>query len=358
MHHNKMNSIILISAFHLLVLFLVQSCSSPSYSSRDTSGNSETEQASLIIPSDQTKLVEIVLNSPDWKLRAKVISQITSQDVLTKVALNDSAWNVREAAMNNISSQNLLAQLAVNTSDWKVREIAFKKLQDQELLVQIAQNVMEDPVVRSAAIDKILNQNVLEQIGLSDPDPLVRSAAIWKLKKQEILTQIAQSDASESVRKEAIKALLTLEGTSTEKEPIQIKTQLIDQNIYEHYGQLRLDYRVEVKIEEYLPDETRYSLALKEKISVKMEYKTIKILNKYKHVIYERVYKTPIGIASGKIDAAVYDSLLGRRYDNAIDLSEICYVLIKSFDNENLLNLLNSNSDCLKTAASIRLEDS
>jgi len=198
---------------------------------------------------------------------------------------------------------------------------------------------------------------VVAQIGLSDPVPFVRTAAIWKITNQDTLTRIAQNDTNDIVRKEAIKALLTLEGVSTDKEAMQIKALLIDPSIYEHYGQMHLEYKIVEKIEDYQPDENRYSLAAKQKIEVRMEYKTVSILNKYKHVIYERIYKTPIGIASGKIDAEIYDSVLGRRYDSTIDMSEICYVLLKAFDNENLISLLNSRSDCLKTAASIRLGD-
>lgn len=355
--HNKRKNYANCYLFYFMVLFFMYSCSATSNSYHSNDVISESNQPAVVLPSDQEKLVEVALNHPEWKFREQAVKQIHNQEVLKKVVLTDSAWSVRESAINFISEPKILAQIVVKTSDWKVREIAFKNLSDQDLLVQIAQNVMGDPAVRSAAIEKISSQNVIAQIGLSDPVPFVRIAAVWKLKNMETLIKIAQADSNNNVRIEAIKYLLSLEGSSTEKEAIQIKTLLIDPSIYEHFGQLRLEYRVVEKNEDYLPDENKYSLASKQKIVVKMEYKTVSILNKYKHIIYERTYKIPIGIASGSIDAASYDSILGRRYDSAVDLSEICYVLIKSFDNENLLSLLNSKSDCLKTAASIRLED-
>ena len=100
------------------------------------------------------------LYSPDEDVRAKAISKIKDNDALLDFALNDSNIedsNLRIAALNNLN------------------------LKEEKVFITLARDSRKD--VRIAAINRISDGNVLEDIAKNESNREVRKIALSRIHK-------------------------------------------------------------------------------------------------------------------------------------------------------------------------------
>lgn len=170
---------------------------------------------------------------PKWKnskvkVRLKAVKNLTDQDLLFNIATNDEASNVRVAAIERIADQNSLAEIAKHV-DWTLEYIkehpgdyyqdfvrigienrkqrdhdmrmaAVKKISEQKLLDEIYRKIPYSDV-QKVVVEKSTNQALLYHIAYNDDnDSSVRLAAVEKMTDQKYLTEIAKHNENPDLR--------------------------------------------------------------------------------------------------------------------------------------------------------------
>lgn len=127
------------------------------------------------------------LDSPAGYQRYEAVraQNLTNQIILANVALTDELDSVRSAAVDKLTDQSLLEKIALTpqASDG-IRAAAVKKLTNQTLLARIALENNEY-TIRREAVRKLTNQAVLAKITVEDENADIRAAAGARLNVQE-----------------------------------------------------------------------------------------------------------------------------------------------------------------------------
>ena len=134
---------------------------SPFWMTTDTSNSTERsvlEKISKI--SNQRKLLQIVLKSPNERFRKQAVRMLEEQSKLGYVAKSSSCEGSRVDAIKKITNQEILTDIVKTEKSGYVRKYAVNKLTNQELLSFLAKND-NDEKVRSVATNKIENYDDL-----------------------------------------------------------------------------------------------------------------------------------------------------------------------------------------------------
>lgn len=172
---------------------------------------------------NQSILKKIAQKDKVAKVRLAAVYKINDQKVLTEIAFKDkSSWNRREAT-SRITSEKILTEIAINSLDLYVIKNSIKKIQSQNQIINITlmaktpiarlkafkmiDNPEPDLIIKIAktdfdsgvgelAVEKINDQQSLEDIAKNAPAPGTRCSAIKKISNKALLLEIAKSDPS------------------------------------------------------------------------------------------------------------------------------------------------------------------
>lgn len=150
----------------------------------------------------QYVLKQAVFNDTDYLVREIAATQIRNQAVLEEVALYDPELRVRKAAAKKVKNKVVLNRICLDPLESSlVKSAIIDKVDSQEVLEDVARDSKLCIDLRVSAIRRLKNQEVLKKIVLNNSDPsLVKMAAIKCISDQEVLANIAKSDNSEEVR--------------------------------------------------------------------------------------------------------------------------------------------------------------
>ena len=123
------------------------------------------------------------LYNPDEDVRAKAISKIKDNEVLLDFVLNDSNIEVRRKAVCLIDDEDILTEIAFNNPNSNLRVAALNNLnlKDERVFIKLASDSSKD--VRIAAINRISDGNVLEDIANNESNREVRKIALSRIHK-------------------------------------------------------------------------------------------------------------------------------------------------------------------------------
>lgn len=137
------------------------------------------------------------------------VHKITSQSRLIEIAANNkNSVLIKSAAVEKITNQELLANYALDSPFSLIRSAATKNLKDNALLAKMAQN---DPMgdTRREAIRHLTDQTILEKIAQNNSlDEVTRSTAVENLTNQTLLKEIALKDEAADVRIAAMEKII------------------------------------------------------------------------------------------------------------------------------------------------------
>jgi hypothetical protein len=120
-----------------------------------------------------------------------------------RVAKNDGDPVVREAAVGRVIDQAVLADVA-KTDVACVRYAAVARVTDQAVLADVAKNdVAWD--VRRAAVERITDPAVLADVAKTSTHRYVRKVAVRRVTDQSVLADVAKNDTDWGVRCAAVR---------------------------------------------------------------------------------------------------------------------------------------------------------
>ena len=136
----------------------------------------------------------------------KSIEKCYSPKSLKKAELNAPRHEIRVAAMERLIDQDILADLAKTAPLSDIRRQAAVKLTDQVVLADIAEND-ENVVVRTAATELLTDQEALCRIVRNETDKKLILLAIGMITDQETLTYTVKHEHDWKIRFKAAKKL-------------------------------------------------------------------------------------------------------------------------------------------------------
>ena len=160
----------------------------------------------------QKDLEKVILKDPNLYNRASAVKKLNNMEMLRALAVNDPAPVIRREAVLRLNDDHLIAKIAFHDPDIEVRKAATSILQDQECLRTLALSD-QDYHIREIAVKRIdkNERSTIEKIALEDEYWMVRYAATWRLAAEinncDLFFKIAK-DESEDVRKAAIEHLV------------------------------------------------------------------------------------------------------------------------------------------------------
>lgn len=128
----------------------------------------------------------------DWRIRKDAVEVITDQKTLSEVALTDENAEVRKLAVRKVNDQLTLTDIAKRDKNETVRLEALSKIYDEHCLLEFTGSVY--PKSRAEAVRKINNKTVLAEVAMKDPDAEIRYLAAIRSGDQKILGIIAKFD--------------------------------------------------------------------------------------------------------------------------------------------------------------------
>ncbi len=154
---------------------------------------------------------DIESDSPIERTQAVQDVTFNDQTILRQLALTDTHYLVRSAAVEKLVDQATLAKIAANDKDADVRYLATKKITNQVDLQRIAEQD-NSKKIRLLATSMVTDQTVLLRITVKDQNAAIRRAATEKLNfplvtNQAALARIALQEKNKDVLIEIIKRL-------------------------------------------------------------------------------------------------------------------------------------------------------
>ena len=160
-----------------------------------------------IATNDSTIASDSIIESRVLEIGLRVVEKLNTQSALCEVALNGKRSEVRLTAVEKVTDQQVLAKIACSDVDERIRGLAVRKLDNHEqaVLCEIAQNEANNEV-RLAAVEKVVDQQVLAKVARADVDARIRNIAVRKLDNHEqaVFCEIAQNEANNEVRLAAV----------------------------------------------------------------------------------------------------------------------------------------------------------
>ena len=111
---------------------------------------------------------------PDAEIRKIAVGKLADATRLRVIVETDPDDGVREAAFSRLNDQDLLVQIAKGAGRFNVR--AAERLIEPRHIIDVARHAAT-PQVRVAAVARVYDPLVLNQIAASDEDPAVRRCA-------------------------------------------------------------------------------------------------------------------------------------------------------------------------------------
>lgn len=144
--------------------------------------------ASLVTadPSEYATLVSLAMSDVEPAVRATAVKRLVALEMLCRCAREDPDVAVREAAQARYCQ--LLAE-GCETLDYPSREIALRACQDTDLLTQVARFGRE-PAIRVAALERLDDPLVLEEIITGDAVACVRRLAVERVCDETVLARV------------------------------------------------------------------------------------------------------------------------------------------------------------------------
>ena len=136
----------------------------------------------------------------DPEIRKRALDKVPDQETLIDIARTDTDASVRRDACKRIKDLKTLHELAAEDPDAGIREVAGAHYR-QVLCGQEPDGPSLEQ--RLAFLDTLDSQRILEQIAVGGQEPDLRSAAIGKLANPEVLAECACNDAVASNRANA-----------------------------------------------------------------------------------------------------------------------------------------------------------
>ncbi len=235
-----------------LVLGLM-GCGAPSLATRLSKGDDPTAQSEYeVLPAQEQSVVREELVQLAMAGKEGAITFLNDPKILEDIAINAPDWDVRKAALEKVNNAEVIHLIVKKETREEVRLLAIEKASDLAMLEKIARNAEEENEIRIAAINKLVDQRVLSQIGFADESFLkpirkattariealqlaiidaadttqekihdlaingisltVRVAAVKKIDDQETLIKHAKTDEEEEVRLAAVEKVVDLQA--------------------------------------------------------------------------------------------------------------------------------------------------
>lgn len=160
------------------------------------------------------ELLEMIARHGDERVRPDALKRITSEEILTDFALNSNSSRLRAIAASKITNQKVICNILRKPEECDVSMAAISRAENQEYLKSLALNekYARDRKSRhfcAAAIDAIVDEDILIHIAQTTKYPLLRKAAIRNphLKDEDVLIDFLRYDESAEVRLEAAKKI-------------------------------------------------------------------------------------------------------------------------------------------------------
>lgn len=264
-------------------------------------------------------------------LRVAEIASETNQKILGDLSQRDPSSKVRIAATEKLTDQRVLAHLAQNDSIIKIRQIASRKLLDQRLLAKIAR-IDTSAYVREVASRNLTDIHVLAEIALYDTDPMIRRLTEEKLYKIEAWYLIDK-----------------LRIQKSHPELNQLRLILLEPDIYRKYGRSRVlvyDSISEGAVyrKHYIGGGPVVDTA-PTTATLYIEHLSIKIVDGNGSNVFDRSF-----VGSSAFREEFY-GLPQKTNPAQIEISEICFDLLRPFETGSLQKFAKSENEYLREAA-------
>jgi hypothetical protein len=139
---------------------------------------------------DQVRLLQLAVNGGTAGLRLMALKQISDPQVLERAALEDRDGAVRLFAVRRLSDSAALGRVATLSDDFGVRLSAIERVSDQALLERLASDPKLDIPLRTAAIGRMTDQQVLFQIAVETREYSLALPAIRMITDQTLVLRL------------------------------------------------------------------------------------------------------------------------------------------------------------------------
>ncbi|MCO6440428.1 MAG: DUF349 domain-containing protein [Nitrococcus mobilis] len=137
-------------------------------------------------PGEYATLASLAVSDPAPAVRATAVKRLIALETLCQCAQEDPDAAVREAAQTRYGQ--LLAE-GCETLDYPSREVALRACQDAGVLAQVARFGRE-PAIRVAALERLDDPLVLEEIINGDAVARVRRRAVERVRDETVLARV------------------------------------------------------------------------------------------------------------------------------------------------------------------------
>lgn len=154
----------------------------------------------------QPTLCEIARRCVFPDVRKAAVKKIESQSALAEIAAFDEEFEVYKTAIDRLIDEKLLEKVAFSAWDKYACVLAVRKIKNPDALFEIADRHAHTEV-RIDAVNLLDCPRRLYKIAANNSDPEVRASAVKKLTSDAEIARIALKDEEPAVYRAALKAL-------------------------------------------------------------------------------------------------------------------------------------------------------
>ncbi len=151
------------------------------------------------LPEANDRLLEVVAESHDERLRALIVPHLVDLDLVAQLARRDPAASVRRAALARVKDREVLLAAALGDPDAAARRVAVRALRDDTDRAHVARRT-GDLGVRTEAVSAITSEAVLEALALPEHYWHLRMLAATRITSPTVLARLATEDPDRDVR--------------------------------------------------------------------------------------------------------------------------------------------------------------
>ncbi|HSH12747.1 MAG TPA: hypothetical protein VLA15_03330, partial [Desulfurivibrionaceae bacterium] len=179
------------------------------------------------LPADQQEIfASIARDDQDQEVRLAAISRLTAIPTLQELAGQVGAGPLREALEKRLAALHQQAILAANDLDTALTLLS--ELRDPDLLAELAVRA-EQPAVRTAAVNRLEDQEKLAGIVEHKCGREAAAAAIARISREELLERLRITAAGKTARRLAEEKLAALEAARQTPHPEVTKASRLDE---------------------------------------------------------------------------------------------------------------------------------
>lgn len=143
---------------------------------------------------DQVILFKVAKSDEQYQVREVAVKALTDQKQISEIAHTDKDESVREAAAITLKNQTYLKNFYKVESSYRLKEIIVERITDQEFCLAVFRENQGSVSLQLAALAKITDQAVLENIYQSHNDLRIRCGAIKRMSDKRTLQKISNAN--------------------------------------------------------------------------------------------------------------------------------------------------------------------